>query len=96
MMGFFSMPPLPYRFWGPCSFLFSGYRGILPWGLSGRSVKLTVHLNNALFLPDIKSWTDCYCKLCYQALLFAFLYMLNLTLQHLQSLQGQISEIHDQ
>jgi hypothetical protein len=39
-----SSPCRPDRLWGPSSYLSNGYRGLFPRGQSGRSVKLTIHL----------------------------------------------------
>jgi hypothetical protein len=40
----FSSPRSPDLLCGPPNLLFNGYRGLFPWGLSGRGVKLTTHL----------------------------------------------------
>jgi hypothetical protein len=40
----FSSPRRPDQLWGPPSLLSKGYRGLSPRRLSGRSVKLTNHL----------------------------------------------------
>jgi hypothetical protein len=42
---FFSSPPRSERLCGPPRFLSNGYHGVFPWGQSGRSVKMTSHLN---------------------------------------------------
>jgi hypothetical protein len=41
----FSSPQRSDRFWSPPSLLSNGYRGLSPRGLSGRDVKLTIHLH---------------------------------------------------
>jgi hypothetical protein len=40
----FTSPCCPDRLWGQTSLLSNGYRGLFPRGYSGRSVKLTTHL----------------------------------------------------
>jgi len=36
--------------------LSNGYRGLFPWGLSGRVVKLTTHLGAIPPLPNTPQW----------------------------------------
>jgi hypothetical protein len=40
----FSSPRCPGRLWAPPSLLSSGYQELFSWGLNGRGVKLTTHL----------------------------------------------------
>ena len=62
---FTSFPERPDGLWGRTSFLFNGYRGFSPRGVSGRDVKLTAHFHLVPRLrmrgatpplPDISSW----------------------------------------
>jgi hypothetical protein len=52
VLGFDSRRWRPERLWGLTSLLSNGHQGLLPWGWSGRCVKLTTHLH---LLPSSKN-----------------------------------------
>jgi hypothetical protein len=55
-LGIFSTP-CPYPLWASPSLLLNRYRGLFPWGQSGRGVKLTTHLHLISRSKDAWSYT---------------------------------------